>query len=235
MTNYALLINTCDSFEDCWKPYFKLQAIYWPDCKARLYLNTETKDFSYPGIDIFPLKVAENENNRRLTWSECLLRALDKIDEDIVLYMQEDYFLKAPVKNNLLEKYVLLMLRDDSIHCIHLTDQGPYGECASRKSDTLRVIPRKHKDRICCQAALWRKNVLRQYIRRHESAWNFEWFGSKRASILNHNFFVVDRSVVYESVNRSLGARLQAKIKRFPLEVRSSLDLLSLKIQSALK
>jgi hypothetical protein len=55
--------------------------------------------------------------------------------------------------------------------------------------------------------------------------------------LFEQNEIVVDykKRGFYESVNRSLGARLQAKIKRFPLEVRSSLDLLSLKIQSALK
>ncbi len=64
------------------------------------------------------------QGGRRLTWSECLLRALDKIQEDVVLYMQEDFFLKAPVQDDWVKRYVQLMLDDDSIHCIQLTDQA---------------------------------------------------------------------------------------------------------------
>lgn len=29
--NYSILVNTCDKFEDCWNPFFKLLSIYWPD------------------------------------------------------------------------------------------------------------------------------------------------------------------------------------------------------------
>ena len=34
------------------------------------------------------------------------------------------------------------------------------------------------------------------YIRRYETAWNFEWWGSKRAAILNPKFYVLDRNWV---------------------------------------
>ena len=139
MANYSILINTCDKFDDCWVPYFKLHAQYWPDCRGKLFLNTETKDFSYPGLEIVSLKVNGNDLARRLTWSECLLRALDKIDDDIVLYMQEDYFIKAPVANEMVEKYVQLMSDDKSIDCIHLTDQAVIGEGKSKLDGLYKV------------------------------------------------------------------------------------------------
>ena len=193
---YSILVNTCDHFDDCWVPYFKLHRLYWPDCSAKLYLNTEKKDFSFPGLDVVALKVNGEDLTRRLTWSECLLRALDKIEDDIVLYMQEDYFIKSTVANDWVEKYVQLMNRDESIHCIYLTDQGPSGTVSCQKYSELWKVPRFHKGRISCQAALWRKDVLKEYIRGYESAWNFEWFGSKRASILDHNIYAVDRLLV---------------------------------------
>lgn len=196
MTSYSILVNTCDRFDDCWHPYFKLHAKFWPDCTARIYLNTETKDFTYPGLNVEALKVSEADKTRRHTWSECLLRALDKIEDDIVLYMQEDYFLKARVQNDWVEHYVRLMHANPSVHCIHLTDQGSPGEVSSQCHSTLVKVPHIHKNRISCQAALWRKDVIRQYVRQYESAWYFEWFGSKRAGVLKHNFFTVDRSIV---------------------------------------
>ena len=195
MKKYAILINTCDKFEDCWQPYFTLHAKFWQDCTGKLYLNTETKDFQYAGLNIWPLKVAVGQGGRRLTWSECLLRALDEIQEDVVLYMQEDYFLKAPVKNEWVERFVDLMKGDESIHCIHLTDQSVVSQGLSQYVH-LHQVKRKQRYRICCQAALWRKDVLKSYLRTYESAWQFEEFGSKRAAIIPHNFFVVDSAWV---------------------------------------
>jgi hypothetical protein len=272
--SYSILINTCDKFEDCWQPYFKLHAQYWPDCKGKLYLNTETKSFNYPDLEIVSLKVNGEDLTRKLTWSECLRRALDKIEDDIVLYMQEDYFIKSPVANDWVEKYVQLMNTDKSIDCIHITDQGPPGEVASEEYSDLWKVPRFHKDRISCQAALWRKKVLKEYIREYESAWNFEWFGSKRASILRHNIYVVNSSIVklnsfeiipyiftgviggrwcsdvvelfqnhsididfshrgfFMSSNRTLLERFKSKIRRLPVEIRSRIGFLTLKIRS---
>jgi hypothetical protein len=195
---YSVLINTCDNFEDCWLPFFKLFTIYWSDFEGKIYLNTEYKDFSYPGLDIVCTKVCEVNKvppTARATWSQCLRWALEAIDTDIVLYMQEDYFLKDNVKNDIVEKYVQMMQDNNDIDCIHLTDQGSPSEMAS-KYDHLWTVPQKHQDRISCQAALWKRNVLQQYIRNYETAWNFEWWGSKRAAILKHNFYVVDRTWV---------------------------------------
>lgn len=194
-SNYSILINTTDSFEDCWIPFFTLFHKYWPDYNGKIYLNTETKQFTYPGLNIISIQNSKNNPLQRITWSECLLRALDTIDTDVVLYMQEDYFIKDYVKNDWVERYVKMIQSNTEIDCIHLTDQGSPMDKIS-KFENLYTIPKIHQDRICCQAALWRKDILKQYPRNYETAWNFEWWGSKRAAILNHNFFVVDKKWV---------------------------------------
>ncbi len=196
MKKYAILVNTCDKFEDCWIPFFKLFKIYWPDYNGKIYLNTEYKDFSYSGLNIIPLKVAEKKQDAdKITWSECLKRALEKIDEDILLYMQEDYFLKGSVKNDLVEKYSNLMNNAQNLHCIHLTDQSVKSAGGS-KYENLDNVEMNQRYRISCQAALWQKDILASYLRSYESAWDFEEFGSKRSSKMKHNFYVVNRNWV---------------------------------------
>jgi hypothetical protein len=120
------------------------------------------------------------------------MRALASIDSDNLLYLQEDYFLKDYVKNDIVTEFASLMSQND-IDCIHLTTQACKGE---KQSDfiNLLIIPKNHRDRISCQAALWKRNVLIQYLREYETGWNFEWFGSKRAAILNHNFLTVNHN-----------------------------------------
>jgi hypothetical protein len=273
MSNFSILVNTCDKFEDCWDPFFKLFKIYWPDYNGKIYLNTELKDYSYPELNIIALKVAEyTDHNKRLTWSDCLIKALEKIDTEIVLYLQEDYFLRDSVKNEFVEKYVQLMNDNHEVHCIHLTDQGSPAEKQS-PLDGLYTIPKVNQDRISCQAALWQKSILLQYLKPYESGWNFEWFGSKRAAILNHNFYVVDPNWVkinkfeilpyiftgiiggrwfrevlplfkkhdinidytkrgfFERETQTFSKKINAKIKRLPLEIRCNIDLFKLKLE----
>ena len=196
--SYSILINTCDKFEDCWDPFFQLWSTYWKDCQGKIYLNTEYKDYYYRGLDIVTTQVCRKNNvtrDKRATWSQCLKWALEQIDTDIVLYMQEDYFLKDNVKNKIVEEYVQLMNDNSDIDCIHLTSEGcSMGEKSEYKN--LYFVPKDDKNRISCQAALWRKDILLEYIRTYESAWNFEWWGSKRASKLDHHFYVVDKTWV---------------------------------------
>jgi hypothetical protein len=196
-STYSIIVNTCDKFDDCWQPFFKLFAKYWPDCKGKIYLNTEYKDYNYKHLNILSNKVCEEKQDSHLiTWSECLIRALNAIDDDVVLYLQEDYFIKADVKNDVVEHYVRLMNEDKSIDCIHLTDQAVIAEEAGSKYKGLFPVELKQRYRVSCQAALWRKETLLSYLRSHESAWEFEEFGSIRGGTLKHNFYVIDQNKI---------------------------------------
>lgn len=198
MKSYSIIINTCDKFEDCWDPFFQLWSTYWKDCQGKIYLNTEYKDYYYRGLDIVTTQVCKKNNvqhDKRATWSQCLKWALEQIDTDIVLYMQEDYFLKDNVKNEIVEKYVQLMTDNENIKCIHLTDQAVFASGKS-KFTHLSNVEYKQRYRVSCQAALWRKEELLILIRESEDAWQFEEFGSMRSSIMKHDYYVVDSNYV---------------------------------------
>lgn len=195
LNKYSILINTCDGFEDCWDPFFKLFSRFWPDCKAMVYLNTEFKSYSYSGLNVVPVRNTEGRGLARATWSQCLRWALESIDGDIILYMQEDYFLKDTVKNDLVEFYVNLMYSDERIKCIHLTDQS-VDTCGNSEHDNLDIVKKNQRYRVSCQAALWRKDELLSLIRDYESAWEFEEFGSKRSAVIGHLYLAVSHSFV---------------------------------------
>lgn len=195
---YSILINTCDKFEDCWNPFFLLFSKFWKDCKGKIFLNTEYKDFSYAELDITAVKGCERNvfpRNKCATWSQCLKWALETIDTDIVLYMQEDYFLKDIVKNDIIEEYVALMLKNPDIKCLHLTDQSVESTHPS-EFPNLNEVRIKQKYRISCQAALWRKEELLSLVREQESAWEFEEFGSKRSTAMEKRYLAVSHDYV---------------------------------------
>ena len=148
-------------------------------------------------MDIIPVKgcIGKKINGRFATWSQCLKWALDSIPEDIILYLQEDYFLKFQVQTSMIDDAVKLMLENKDIKCIHLTDQG----CSTSGSSAYEGYDQcvlHDKYRVSCQAALWYKGELYSLLREWESAWEFEQFGSKRSAILNHTYIAVSSKVV---------------------------------------
>jgi hypothetical protein len=195
MENYTILVNTTDSFEDCWVPFFTLFKKFWPNYSGTIYLNTETKSFEFPGLNIVPVHNNVDNYKKDITWSECVSRALDKIDQDIILYLQDDYFIKDFVKEDIVNDYALLM-ENNAIDCLHLTDQHSAGPFHPSPFEGLKVIDTKAPDRISCQAAFWKKDILKSYLRKDESGWQFETYGTKRAHFIKHNFYAVDRSIV---------------------------------------
>lgn len=95
---YSILVNTCDNFEDCWNPFFTLFKKYWSDYAGTIFLNTEYKTYEYSGLTIVPIQgCLKNKypRTKRPTWSQCLKWALESINTDIILYLQEDYFIKG--------------------------------------------------------------------------------------------------------------------------------------------
>ncbi|HWI91666.1 MAG TPA: hypothetical protein VNT20_10350 [Flavisolibacter sp.] len=123
------------------------------------------------------------------------MAALNFIEEDIILYMQEDYFLNDHVNIGFIDEAYQLMLKDSSLSCIHLTDQatpGPFEDYIGNKN--FKIISCKADYRISCQAALWRTNELKKYIRTYETPWQFELIGTKRAqSLYKDTFLIIDK------------------------------------------
>ena len=191
MNDLTIFVNTSDNFEDCWIPFFTLFKRYWPECPYPIVLNTETKDFSFPGLDITCSKVALNET-RRLTWSECLARSLDAINTPYILYLQEDYFLENIVREDFFEPF-LDEMRADRADVIRLLECGGSGPWHPTNNPLLWEIDQKATYRITLQAGLWRKTTLRNHIRLHESPWQLEVFGSARARRKKEKVFCVNR------------------------------------------
>ena len=191
MNDLTVLVNTSDSFEDCWAPFFTLFARYWSDCRYPIVLNTESKDYRFEGLDIRCARVAAGAS-RRLTWSECLARCLDGIATPYVLYLQEDYFLEAPVQSGLIKTF-LAELRAGRADVIRLMECGGSGPWQPTDNPLLWQVEQRAIYRIALQAALWRTTTLRRHLRMHESPWQLEVFGSARARRLKDTVLCVNR------------------------------------------
>ena len=193
---FTILVNSCDTFEDCWVPFFTLFKKNWNRSPSPILLNTEFKTFSSNGLNIKSTRSHQDIQDRKLTWSECLIRALKKIDTPLVLYMQEDYFIQDPVKSDVIDDFAELMIKDKSIKFIGLTDIGSEPPFAKYDRDNrLWIISQNAKYRISTQAGLWRKDSLLSYLKPDENGWMFEIFGTKRAHKKKDIFLTSNRDI----------------------------------------
>jgi hypothetical protein len=178
--NYSILVNSSDGFDDCWAPFFTLLQRYWPACDAKIYLNTEKKTCDYQGLDVTTTKV-QGDSQERLSWSECLLKALDQIETPLVLYFQEDYFIHQSVRDDVIHHATEYMIDHPEVGHVALTRHCSLGPYEEHEESWLQVIRKNARYRISTQAALWRVDTLRSYLEAKENGWMFEIYGTWRA------------------------------------------------------
>ena len=194
----TVYVSSCDGYSDCWGPFFRLFARYWPDFSGRIFLGTEYRDCAVDGLPVTAQQVCRRRAvpaSVRVPWSQFTRWALEDIDADIILFMQEDFFLRGSVQTGQIDRLLNLMEMQPEIACIHLTDQGVLSEGPST-FENLDVVRLRQRYRVSCQCALWRKQELLSILRDDESAAEFEEFGSRRSAASGHLYLAVNKDFV---------------------------------------
>lgn len=167
----AVLIMSCDSYDDTWAPFFYFFDKHWADCPYTIYFASNYRYPSNPRI--VPLLFNQESN-----WSDELASIIGKIPESHLLYIQDDYFLLQKVDSKRLE---------------HL-----WGKMISRKAMYLRLFPLlcgepfpgdeeigplhpESEYLTSLQTAIWEKKYLASLLLSGESPWAFEHESPARA------------------------------------------------------
>ncbi len=189
MSRMAVLMSSCDTYEDLWNPFFACFDKFWKDIPYPVYLNTETKIYDDSNNTF---KVTTLNLDKRLTkmggggitWSKRFAKVLDRIEEEYIFLVLDDYFLCDHINNAYLEQIMDMMDQDKSIASFQL-----YGTRTRNKnpgqyvvSDSLQFALIHEKGwKTHFIPTVWRKSVLKKWLRPWESIWGFEGYGSKRA------------------------------------------------------
>lgn len=183
----AVLLTTCDSYDDAWYPFFRLLEINWADCPYPIYLNAETKDYNYPGIDIRCIHPDTSEKDKKIiSWSKRLKQALLKIDADYILFMLEDFFIKRPVRTDVVNDCLNWMDEDTNVVFIDFyRDKTENSEIFRRE---FSEIERKNDWAINANCGLWRKSFLIDILR-DENPWDFEMNATARWRRTDYKIF----------------------------------------------
>lgn len=177
MSDYAIMMLTCDRYQDVWPIFMGQFKKYWRGFDGTFFLNTET-DHSLKDEKI-KIQFSNRSFDPKHNWAGRLKDCLKQIDEEYVFLILDDFAISETVDEKEIQRCLEEMKKHPDIACFNFRSiNGPFDEEIFGK---YVLANRKAEFRINLQAALWRKAFLLKFIRKHENPWQFETWGSLRA------------------------------------------------------
>lgn len=164
----AVVVPSCDAYEDIWPSFFETFFTRWPDCPFPLYLVSNHLDFPDPRVT--PLKVGDD-----LGWSANLRKALRVVPEEHVLLAIDDLHPTAHIDT---DSVVSLIEEVGDFDYLRL---NPYPGPRKALSERVGLVPVGDVYRTSTVFSVWRRRVLSDLLVEHESPWEFELNGSERS------------------------------------------------------
>ncbi len=201
--NCTFLLNSCDTFEDTWEPFFKCLELHWHNFDMPVVLNTESKQYSYKDLNIKSFSLYGESSN--IPWGKRLKDTLKLIDTEYILFMLDDFFIVDDVNTEMIEKCFNYMNENKNISVFYFHHTPNTGNIKSDKYENFELLPKNGNYRFNCQAAIWRKDRLIDFIKEDESPWDWEIFGSIRSRKYNDEFYTIGYNVT-EPINYNMYA-----------------------------
>lgn len=179
--NYSILVNSCDAYSDAWPMFFFLLRQNWKGDMPMLYLNTESKKF----IDKECVVTVLNQlaSGKTIPWGQRLIEALNRIDNEYILMMLEDFYYEQPINIPLIEKSLEEMEKDSTIAHIQLIPAGEFFNAEYKSDELFPGMMRREKYgewTMIAGPTMWRKSDLIRLTKENDTPWGWEFFGSRR-------------------------------------------------------
>lgn len=189
MKKCTLLLSTYDGGEDLWDGFFKALSIQWPEFDMPIVINTETKNYSNENFNISVI----NSGRKTIPWGKRIKNVLQKIETEYVLLFLEDYWLVERVDNDYFEKTLNWLDENKDVSTFSFYPCMPGENIKDKRFERMERRPDKCKYKFNCQVSLWRREDLIRYIRNHESPWEWEMYGSIRATRYKKCFYTLEK------------------------------------------
>ncbi len=189
----TILVCSCDTYEDTWYPFFKLLKKFWQDCSYEVVLNTESKNFSYDGLNITCLQAFKDNT---VPYGERLLFHLNHIKSKYILLMLDDFFIREYVNEEKINNYIDVMNNNPDIATVTLCnsfedddfDDGVICDCCLR--------PKYCNYKMSLQCGIWNREKLISYLRKNETPWDIERYGSIRCCRSDDKFYILKKDAL---------------------------------------
>lgn len=183
----SLVILSCDTHSYLWDGYFKLLNKYWKQHPSEIILSTESRDYQNESVTL------SHNINCKEEWSDRTYRAIRKASTEYVFVTLDDFYLKAPVDNERLHKYLQCMRDDRNIVEVSLASQPRPNYHDHYNTFGLLRRSRVSAYRVSAQPTIWRNDYLMRVLRAGENPWQFELSASFRSVFLRGKIYCVDK------------------------------------------
>lgn len=196
----VILVLSCDKNEDLWQPFHILIEKYYPNHPEIIYATETLKNPYYKTISKnYPLEL----------WTKRIRETLNEINDNIILTMMDDDFIREPVDWRRIE-----YLKDQ----IKGNMGAIYFEKSFDKGDTETNIEgikqRQHGSdyEVCINCGIWQKDKLLDIISRDSDPWDVEINQDNKGYdfYINSGDFIIDwgyRTYVYANICRGKWCR----------------------------
>ena len=176
-TDCTIIVNSCDSYDDVWLPFFSALKDMWPDCKYKIILNTEHKNFKFDGLEIISLNLSAEDGKKPWGWR--LRKALTLVNTEFVITLFDDFILESPVDYAKLEQCISDMKVNSDIAAFYFNNiPGP--NTLDSRFPEFELIGSRNDYRLNSAPAIWRTKQLLEFTGEIDSPWAWEFFGSAR-------------------------------------------------------
>lgn len=166
----TILVNSCDAYEDLWRPFFTLFKKYWDPEGVRVLLNTESKEFRFDGLSI----ECVHPENAGDPYGKRMIHALSQVRTPYVIPMLDDFFLRKEVDLELIGRIVDWMDKDRHIVYFNCDCTQTHYDYEVGVYPGFRRLPRGNEYILNMQAAVWRTEKLLGYWRPDITPWEWE-------------------------------------------------------------
>ncbi len=176
---FTIVVSSCDAYKDLWTPFFTILKSEWIGIEhIPIVLNTESLSYAYDGLNIRTLQLYKYRE--KVSWTERLRETLKRISTDYVITLLDDFFMMDKVRSEDILTNIKWMDGNKKISVFSYMETFT----PNIKDDVYRGFERRPlfgTYRFNCQAALWRRKHLIEYLDHDESPWEWELYGNWRS------------------------------------------------------
>lgn len=196
MESLAILVTSCQAYDDVRKIHDILFAKYWADCPYKKYLVVDSLDENDDTSLYDKVIVTKPEYKYKNTFR--IIEGLEQIEEKYVLLLQEDVFLYDYVKNeelqqavNQMEKYHIGLFR---------TGASLLSTKVFQENEELLEFPKGEPYRISFPGGLWEKDYCKTILEKYDNCADVERMGSEYSNELDMHV-VAPKYAVYPFID----------------------------------
>ena len=179
----AVVMISCERYQQVWRPFFTLFSRYWPDCPYPLYLATNKG--SYPGV----ITLQTGDDGGAKMWATRLKSVLSSLPFERIILLQEDFLLSCPANNRQIRQLVQHSFSYD-VASIRLLPV-PLPRSSWYGSKDIGSYGPFEEFRLSLQATIWNRELLMALLNDGEDPWVTEFVGTRRSQFVQKPFLGV--------------------------------------------